>query len=162
MGIKLIKVGKKLLHHPALQRGHEAVQVINDLFLGCLEVMCNYLLFVHFIVLGFIKVFSGQDIFQDVAGAFAVYILHCARQLDIGALQHFLKAVELPAALPDETFAIAHKLPELPLVFCGNIACLKEPMLKEIGNPFSVLHIRLPAGDSLHMAGIYHHCVQIG
>ena len=35
-------------------------------------------------------------------------------------------------------------------------------MLKEISNPFSIFHIRLPTGDCFHVAGIYHHSFQIG
>ena len=34
-------------------------------------------------------------------------------------------------------------------------------MLKEVSDPFCILNICLSAGDSFHMAGIDHHCIQV-
>ena len=74
MLIQFVQMGKKLFHHPALERRHHAVQVIDDLLLCGFEVMGNDFLFIHLIVFCLVKGFPGKEIFQDTAGTFAIDI----------------------------------------------------------------------------------------
>lgn len=41
MDIQFIQMDKKLYYHPVLEKGHNLVQVINDLLLGCFEIRGN-------------------------------------------------------------------------------------------------------------------------
>ena len=72
MDIQFIQMGKEFFHHPPLERGHDPVQVINDLLPGCFEVMGYDILLIHLIVLRPVNGFSRKEIFQDAAGALAI------------------------------------------------------------------------------------------
>ena len=161
MNIELIQMGKKLLHHLALERGHDTIQVIYDLLLCCFEIMGDHFLLIHLIVGFTIDGFSGNQVFQNVARTFPIDILDCAGQLDIRSLQHFLETVQFPGAFADKALAIPYQFPQLTLVFVRDKTGLEKSMLEKIGNPFRIFYICLPSWDSLHVVCIYHHSFQV-
>ena len=94
--------------------------------------MGDDLLFIHLIIFRSIHGRPGEKILQDVARALAVDIRHCAGQLDVGALQHLLEAVELPGAFTDKALAVTDQLTQFPLLFIRDVTGLEQPMLEKV------------------------------
>ena len=139
--IKLVQVRQELLHHPTLERAHHTIEVVYDLLLGGLEIMGDDFLFIHLIIFRSIHGRAGEKILQDVARALAVDIRHGTGQLDVGALQHLLEAVELPGAFTDKALAVTDQLTQFPLLFIRDVTGLEQPMLKKIRNLSSPITI---------------------
>ena len=69
-GIEFIQVFKKKPQHFSLDVGHDSVQVVNDLFLRRLQIMCDDFLFIEDVIFSRINLFAGKDVFKDISGAF--------------------------------------------------------------------------------------------
>ena len=109
MDIEFIQMSKELLHHPSLQRGHDPIEIINDLFLACFEVMRNYFFLIHLIIFFTIDRFSCDQVFQNASRAFAIDVRNGAGQFDICTFQHLLKTIQFPGTLADKALAITDK-----------------------------------------------------
>ena len=75
---------------------------------------------------------------QQALGALTVDVRHYAAQLDVGALQHLLQTVQLPAAFFDDALTVAGQFPQFPLFPAGDEAGPQKAVLEKLRDPLRV------------------------
>lgn len=141
----IIKMLEHKLHHLLLKFRQHSVEVVNDLLLCGLQVMCDDFLFIKDVILGRVDLLPGQDMFKDVPRTLAVDIRDRSRNFDIGALQHLLETVQLPITLTNKAFAVVDEFPEFTLAFSRYVAGLRLAVLQKVCD--SIPHLSHPFSD---------------
>lgn len=146
--VQIIDVAKLRFKHQALVRANEPVQSFLQVRLFSFEFSLRQFRQDSRVCLAL------NNRFDHESTGFAQDIGSDGRQFDVGALQYFLNALNLPGAFINQAAAVANESAQLALLTAWNVAALDQTMVQQTGNPFGVFHIGFTTGHILDVPGV--------
>jgi hypothetical protein len=97
---------------------------------------------------------AGRQRLQDRPPRGPQHVAGHVPELEVGALQRLLHAVDLGCPLADERRAVARQLAQLPLRPLGHEAAPQQAVPQEVSQPPAVPHVGLAARHRLDVLGV--------